>query len=54
MLRSTESLTVMTIIVKEVALRQKYLQGNHSLRVLMPLMRSANIEMRQRSDAVAM
>lgn len=54
MLRSTESLTETAIMVKEVALRQKYLQGNHSLRVLMPLMRSADIEMRHKSDAVAM
>lgn len=54
MLRSTESLTEIAIMVKEVALRQKYLQGNHSLRALKPLMRSAENEMKQRSDAEAM
>lgn len=54
MLRSTESLTETAIIVKEVALRQKYLQGNQSLRVLKPLMRSADMDMRQISDADAM
>lgn len=53
-LRSTESFTATAIKARDVALRQKYLGGNQSLRLRIPCMRSVAIAMRHASDAAAM
>lgn len=54
MLRSTDNFTATAIRAKEVALRQKNLQGNQSFRPRIPCTRSAAIAMRQARDAAAM
>lgn len=53
-LRSTDNFTATAIMAKEVAFKQKNLQGNQSLRPRIPCMRSAAIVMRQARDAAAM
>lgn len=54
MLRSTDNFTATAIMAKEVAFKQKNLQGNQNLRPRIPCMRSAAIATRQARDAAAM